>query len=343
VKRSLAVLLLIFGVATWFVLQHYEFERDGFDRFTLTRRTVEPLDHGSVSQVTNTSPLPGEVSTTAPPIHRAGNTIRIASFNIQVFGISKARKNHVMEILADIVRRFDVVAIQEVRAKDQNLLPEFVERINATGHNYEYVIGPRLGRSNSKEQYAFIFDAASIEVDRDAVYTVDDPDDLLHREPMVGWFRVRGPPENEAFTFKLINIHTDPDEKKQELDALDDVFQAVRNDGVNEDDVILLGDLNVDDRHLGQLGQLPGIAWMITNTPTNTRGNKLYDNIVYKPHSTTEFTGRAGVFDMMRAFNLTMDQALQVSDHQPIWAEFSIREGGATGPLATRPDGATKQ
>ena len=38
------------------------------------------------------------------------------------------------------------------------------------------------------------------------------PTICLHREPLVGWFRVRGPDASQAFTFTLVNIHTDPDE-----------------------------------------------------------------------------------------------------------------------------------
>src|SRR5690606_17761294 len=137
----------------------------------------------------------------------------------------------------------------------------------------------------------------------------------LHRPPFVAPFRVRGPPADQAFTFTLINIHTDPDEVKQELNVLDDVYRAVRNDGRGEDDIILLGDLNVDDRNLGEMGEVPGITWLIAGVPTNTRGTKLYDNILIHRPSTTEFAGKAGVFDLMREFNLTMDQALEVSDH----------------------------
>ena len=40
--------------------------------------------------------------------------MKIASFNIQVFGRSKLRRP-VMKVLCDVVRRFDVLAIQEVR------------------------------------------------------------------------------------------------------------------------------------------------------------------------------------------------------------------------------------
>ena len=44
-----------------------------------------------------------------------GDEITIASFNIQIFGQTKASKPEVMEILADIIRQYDLVAIQEIR------------------------------------------------------------------------------------------------------------------------------------------------------------------------------------------------------------------------------------
>jgi endonuclease/exonuclease/phosphatase family metal-dependent hydrolase len=323
VRKSVVFFLVVAALAAggWFFFQNFRIE--GVQGLRLIRResaaTLDPL--GS-----------------APPVQRSGDAIRIATFNIQVFGTSKASKPHVMDVLARIVRRFDVVAIQEIRSKDEGLLPQFVELVNADGRQYDYVIGPRLGRSSSKEQYAFVFDRASVEIDRHQLYTVADPDDRLHREPLVGWFRVRGPPEDQAFTFSLVNIHTDPDETVQELDALGEVFRAVRDDGRGEDDVIVLGDLNVDDQHLGLLGQIPGITWVISGVPTNTRGTAQYDNIVFHQQATAEFNGRAGVFDILREFNLTSEEALEVSDHLPVWAEFSVYEGGQLGRVATRPE-----
>ena len=129
----------------------------------------------------------------------------------------------------------------------------------------------------------------------------------------------------------MVNIHTDPDETDTELNALDDVFTAVQR--IGEDDVILLGDLNVDHNHLGELGRLPGIAYVIAGQTTNTRGTKSYDNIVFSRPTSIKYTGRFGVFDLMTEFNLTMDQALDVSDHLPVWAEFSASESG----VASRP------
>lgn len=276
-----------------------------------------------------------------PPAARPGDTIKICSFNIQVFGTGKLKKPQAMEVLARIVRRFDVVAIQEVRSTDDTVLPRFVAMINADGSTYDFIIGPRLGRTSSKEQYAILFNTARIEVDRASIYTVDDPQDLLHREPMVARFRVRGIPSQQAFTFNLVNIHTDPDETAVELDALADVFVGVQYNGSGEDDVILLGDLNVDEYHLGRLAQLPAIAHVVTGTTTNTRRSKMYDNIVFDRRATVEFTGQWGVLDLQTEFGLTQEAALEVSDHCPVWAVFSAYEGGLE-PLAGRPQPAPR-
>ena len=114
------------------------------------------------------------------------------------------------------------------------------------------------------------------------------------------------------------------------------MFASVQRSG-GEDDVILLGDLNVDEYHLGELGRLPGITWAITGQMTNTKQTKAYDNIVFNRQQTVEFTGTCGVFDLMAEFGLSVDEALEVSDHMPVWAEFSARESTAVGPVAARP------
>ncbi len=313
---------LIASAVGWVFFQNFDIK--GLDDFQVVPRDPATAERG---QDGNLASLPEA---------RATGTIRVGSFNIQVFGTSKSAKPHVMDILARIVREFDVVAIQEIRAVDQDIVPNFVDLINSTGRRYDYVIGPRLGRTSSKEQYAFIYDMATIQVDRSQLYTVSDPDDLLHREPLVGWFRARGVPPEQAFTFSLVNIHTDPDETKTELNALGDVFRVVRDDGRQEDDVIILGDLNVDDRNLGALGAISGISWVISATPTNTRGTSQYDNIIFHIPSTREFTGRGGVYDFLRTYNLSMEEALEVSDHMPVWAEFSAYEGGQPGRIAGR-------
>jgi deoxyribonuclease-1-like protein len=266
-----------------------------------------------------------------------GPAIRIASFNIQVFGDKKASQPHIMWTLAATIQNFHVVAIQEIRTQDDYFLDNFLRNyVNQNGRVYDKIVGPRLGRSSSTEQYAFLYDTSAIEANPRMAYTLNDPDDLLHREPLVAMFRVRGPPPQQAFTFVLVNIHTDPDETDTELDALAQVYQVVRRTAGGEDDIILLGDLNVDDQHLGQLGRLEGVRPIVRGVYTNTRQSSLYDNIVVHQPSTAEFSGRWGVYNVEQVHKLTRDQALQVSDHLPVWAEFSAYESASPGRVASR-------
>jgi endonuclease/exonuclease/phosphatase family metal-dependent hydrolase len=272
-----------------------------------------------------------------------GPAIRIASFNIQVFGDAKASKPYVMATLAAIIQNFQIVAIQEIRTQDDYFLDNFLRTyVNTNGRVYNKVIGPRLGRSNSKEQYAFLYDTTAVEVNPRSIFTINDPDDLLHREPLVAMFRVRGPPPEQAFTFVLVNVHTDPDETDKELDALGQVFQAVRRASGGEDDIILLGDLNVDDKHLGLLGRLDGVRPIVRGVFTNTRQSAQYDNIVIHQPSTAEFSGKWGVYDIGRFNNLSRDQVEQVSDHLPVWAEFSAYESATPGRVAERNNGVIR-
>jgi endonuclease/exonuclease/phosphatase family metal-dependent hydrolase len=274
--------------------------------------------------------------TSASPLF-GGPAIRLASFNIQSFGDAKAAKPYVMATLAAIIHNFHLVAIQEIRTQDDYFLDNFLRNyVNQNGRVFDRVVGPRLGRSSSTEQYAFLYDTAAIELNRYSIYTVNDPDDLLHREPLVAMFRVRGPAPQQAFTFVLVNIHTDPHEADAEVDTLAQVFQAVRRSSNGEDDIILLGDLNVDEKHLGELGRLEGVRPIVRGVFTNTRQDATYDNFILHQPSTSEFTGRWGVFNYQQIFKLTPDQALQVSDHVPIWAEFSAYESAAPGRVATR-------
>lgn len=299
-----------------------------------TPASTAPLG-SAASEIAQTTPANGGLEYTA-----AGNStvpIRIASYNIQVFGESKLADKSVVDVLVRTVRQFDVVAIQEVRSKSDDVLPRFLQAINATGSRYNFVIGPRLGRTNSKEQYAFVYNTDRVEIDPSSVVTLNDPDDRLHREPLIGRFRARCNPPDSGFTFWLADVHTDPDEVPQEVDALSYAFEVIQRMNPGEDDLIMLGDFNASDKQLGRLGKLPGIHCAVSNITTNTRRNKTYDNLVFQGQATAEFTGRWGVFDVPQQFGLSLDQALKVSDHLPVWAEFTATESFHDKSFASRP------
>jgi len=270
------------------------------------------------------------------PAPKPAGAILVASFNIQVFGESKMAKRHVVEVLARVVRQFDIVAIQEVRAKSDEIIPSFVRAVNADGSRYHWVIGPRQGRTVSKEQYAFIYDTTRIEVDPASVGIVPDPQNKLHRPPMHARFRTKIRPAEMAFTFWLVDIHTDPDEVPQELDALAGVFQAMQAARPDEDDVILLGDLNAGPPEFKAFQRIPGVTWAIAGTTTNTRRSKTYDNLVFTRPATSEYLGGWGVVDLQTTFGLPLEAALEVSDHNPVWGAFYPAEvrGAGLPPMA---------
>ena len=145
------------------------------------------------------------------------STIKIASFNIQIFGKSKREKEDVMDVLEKIVRNFDIVAVQEFRDKSETTLPYFVDRINSVeGDEYAYVGSLRLGRTSSKERYAFIYNKRTINF-KDISEVYDDSLDIFEREPFIAAFSAG------KFDFTLVNIHTKPTDAKSEIQALADV------------------------------------------------------------------------------------------------------------------------
>ncbi len=309
-KPSTLLLLTIVAVGAWFLFGRFEIR--GLDQLKIVRR-------GSAEAVTEG----------VPPAVNSKGTIRVASFNLDAFGPAKAENTAVMEVLGRVIREFDVVALQDVRSGRPDVLRKLLDKVNETGRHYSLLAGPLVGRSEEKEQYVFIFDQVTLETDRSAAYTVDDPDDLLHRPPLVGGFRVRGPTPDQAFTFTLVNVHVDSDEPQFEMKALAKAFFKVRDDGRGEDDLIMLGDFQRDDQQMGEFGQIPGFLAAINAQPTNTRQTLQYDNLVFQLPAVCEYAGHSGVFDFLREYNLTLQQALQVSSHLPVWAEFSIYEGGS--------------
>ncbi len=128
------------------------------------------------------------------------DTIRIASFNVSGWGDANRDRPAVTDMLVRLISQFDVIAIQDIRTRRDDLLPNLMIELNRGGRAFDFMIGPRVGRGESFEQLAFIFDTDRIETDRFQLYTVADPEDIITREPLVGWFRTKQVNSREAFT-----------------------------------------------------------------------------------------------------------------------------------------------
>ena len=251
--------------------------------------------------------------------------LAIANFNIQVFGVSKAGKPEVMAALGATISHFDVVAIQEIRDKSGRAIHALEHEVDALGRDYETVIGPRLGRTSSKEQYAYLYRSDVLEFIE--AYTFDDSsDDIFHREPFIAHFKAR----NNDFSFVLITLHTDPDEATSEINALPEVMADARAHFPGEARFMILGDLNADcayydEEDTSSTLRGDGYRWLITNAmDTNlARSACAYDRIIITKETAPYFTGTSGVFPFDEALGLSPKEAKAVSDHYPVYGIFT--------------------
>ncbi|MBW2573120.1 MAG: endonuclease/exonuclease/phosphatase family protein [Deltaproteobacteria bacterium] len=262
-------------------------------------------------------------------IPRREEKIIIANFNIQVFGKTKARKTDVMVTLAKIIPQFDIVAIQEIRDASGTAIKKLEHAVDVMGTDYEYIIGPRLGRTSSKEQYAFMYNTKTISVGES--YTFDDSEsDLFHRQPFIARFKTK----KGYFDFILITIHTDPEDATKEINAIPIVLQDVQNQFPDEKDFIVLGDLNADCNYFDEDDQTsplrsPEYKWLITNDmDTNlAESSCTYDRIIVTSATTSEdYADMSDVFRFDTVLGLTKSMAKKVSDHYPVYSVFYVHK-----------------
>ena len=320
-RPSLIFLILLAATGSWFLFNEIPSQQN--QRVSQSGQSVWPAASAETG--------PSWRSETQRP-----DVIRVASFNLDNFDLKKSQSPTTLQCLATIIRAFDVVAVQEVRCLEPHVVPRLVDAINGPAGEFDFVVGPHVGRSELKEQFAFIYNRRRVELHRSELYTIQDPDDLIHSEPLVGWFRVRGVDPSAAFTFTLVNMRTDGTEGEtdRENSLIRSIFDNVRGDQRGEDDVILLGDFQRPVSQLRQAARMPSATFVIAETPTDPGQSVQRDNIMLDSLATVEFTGRSGVFDFLRQMNLTLQQAQRVSNHLPVWAEFSVWEGGASRQLA---------
>lgn len=250
------------------------------------------------------------------------DTITVASFNIQDFGPRKRENPDIMRILKDIVQQFDIVAIQEVSDVTEQTIPTFIDLINDQEERYNYVISERLGRSNQKEQYAYIYNTNTVEL-IGSPFVYEDSNDIFEREPFVASFKAGN------FDFTLVNIHTKPTSAEIEIQALEDVIAYIESMS-DEKDIIVLGDFNADcsyfDENINTGLRASNYYWIVSDdadTTTKLTTTCTYDRIVIRSDYTLEdYANNWGVFDFKTPYGLSQEQTESVSDHYPVFADF---------------------
>jgi endonuclease/exonuclease/phosphatase family metal-dependent hydrolase len=249
-------------------------------------------------------------------------TIKVMSFNIQIFGVAKMAKPEVVDILIDLVSQADIIAVQEVRSVSVDPVEQFMALLPGT---YRYVLGPRQGRSSSKEQYWVIYNSEKITVLEEDSWP--DEEDFFERSPQAVYLKTNG-----TFDFILLNNHIQPRAAEKEIRALPQVVTYYR-DLWNDPDVMIMGDFNADGQYfdsalLDSIFPETEYKSIITGEYDTTlaQSHNTYDRFIITTSVIANFTGNFGVirFDEAYDFSAYSISPKEVSDHYPIWAEFWV-------------------
>ena len=290
----------------------------------------------------------------------ASSSLLIGAFNVQVFGDSKARKSSVMAHLVKILRRYDLVLVQEVRDVDGSAIAQLLEEVNAAGasggdDDFKLLLGERLGRTNSKEQYAWFYRDSRVRPSETSTTPVPDPSDTWEREPMLVFWDTRSNTDDPsssssaAHILATLGIHVDPDDAVVEIDALAAPVEKALSGGRAGLGVLVMGDLNADcsyvtktewrcirentcDKTRMRLWDPDKFVWLLNDTVDTTTSNSdcAYDRFVYAPPAPCDDAmcskriSGVGVYDFQTAFALSQEDAKAVSDHFPIELRLSL-------------------
>lgn len=246
--------------------------------------------------------------------------VKLLSWNIENIGQSKS--NVEISFISNTIKDFDIIAIQEVVAGDggAQTVARLADELNRKGAKWDYTISdPTSSSAYKTERYAFIWKTARVKkIGRawlEIKYHLE-----IDREPYFCTFQY----ENKQFT--VVNFHAITKKMQPETEIKYFKFLPSEYPSLN---LIFVGDFNCPQSHtvffpLKKMGYLP----ILVNQKTSLKkecfnGDCLaseFDNIFY---NTKIKKLSSGVLPFYKNFN-SLKEARMISDHIPIWFEFSI-------------------
>ncbi|XP_067562922.1 deoxyribonuclease-1 isoform X2 [Pseudorca crassidens] len=277
-------------------------------------------------------------------------SLRIAAFNIQTFGETKMSSATLSNYIVQILSRYDIALIQEVRDNHLTAVGRLLDKLNQDDPNtYHFVVSEPLGRNSYKERYLFLFRPDQVSV-LDS-YQYDDGcepcgNDSFSREPAVVKFSSpftresqllaepsphrlsMTPVSTEIKEFAIVPLHAAPSDAVAEIDSLYDVYLDVWQKWDLED-IMLMGDFNAGCSYVTpsqwssiRLRRSPPFQWLIPDTAdtTVTSTHCAYDRIVVAGPLLQDAVvpNSAAPFDFQAAYGLSDQMALAISDHYPV-------------------------
>ncbi|MEX0730376.1 MAG: endonuclease/exonuclease/phosphatase family protein [Aquisalimonadaceae bacterium] len=249
----------------------------------------------------------------------ASADLRVASFNIQNLGWGEVKR---YDHLADIVSRFDLVAVQEVmNAEAIYRLRDELE--STSGESWGVLYSDRLGRTRYREKYAFLWRDSSVEFTGEAVTYIDDAD-LFAREPMAARFRSM----KTGLTLVYATLHAvygnTVAERVAEAVALRQYWDWLAEVFAEGEPIIIGGDFNLPPSN-NAWDAMRDVAFAAitdgatTVSPIDGRFANLYDNF-WLPLRPALAVIDAGIMDVPAMLGLTHGEMRRfVSDHVPVY------------------------
>ncbi len=283
------------------------------------------------------------------PPRRTDSNLIVGTWNLRAFGPlyphwgenpgSPKRNLRGLAIIGEVVSRFDVVAIQEVK-RETTAIRTLIDRF--LGPDWGLLMSDvTVGDRGNTERLAYIYDRRRVQPSGLAGEVVlpptadGNPVEQFDRTPyMVGF---TSGSERFALLTAHIRFGDAPADREPELRRLAEyVSKEIRDrataDGAEETNLIVLGDFNIDRRggnplfdafvHTG-LWVPEAIRDLATTYGTKPRH---YDQIAwFRDDFDLPTEGRAGSVNFVGAVfqDLTSRQmTFRVSDHLPLWVEF---------------------
>lgn len=247
--------------------------------------------------------------------------IRVCSWNLKDFGQSKSEEE--ISFIANLVKSFDVLAIQEVVAGygGPKAVIRLTEALNRSGTQWEYTFSHGTSSDRySKERYAFIWKSRKLQKVGEA-WLEKDYNLLIDREPYFARFKAG------KKTFTLSAFHARPKSKQPEMEIK---YFKFLPDLYPNDVLIFCGDFNLPQSHtvFNPLRKM-GYTSALVNQKTSLKQRCINDNCLASEYDNFFYpedklkVSDTGIIHFYTDFP-ELKEARKISDHVPVYLEFSL-------------------
>ncbi len=275
------------------------------------------------------------------------DSLLLATWNIRDFDSNKfgngPRLPETFHYLAEVISRFDLVAVQEI---NRDLTP-LNRLMYLLGNDWNFIMtGVTEGSSGNDERMAYLFNTKRVRFTNLAGQVVLPKKDLVTEEGLqfartpyvasfqAGWFR-----------FNLCTVHiyfgsesgAALERRVQEINKIAAHFKKLNQK--EPGDYILLGDFNIVSPQHKTMEALKkngfAIPDLLKNFTTNLARNKYYDQIAFKQSDKRLEFGQAGVFDFRTAVFRDEDFEAYYDYMPPVLRDFH-QKGKKKGQRRTK-------